>query len=177
MERGENVFLIGPRASGKTSVAVIVAKRLGLTHMDTDEIAVRRMGTSIAEFVEKHGWLAFRSVESKALAEAAEPGNRIVATGGGIVLAEENRALMSNGGLVIYLSADTDALAARLSTDPDEAKRPSLTGAGLIDEVAQVLAEREPLYKACADYIVLSARGVEATAEEVIRLIEKEGRP
>lgn len=174
MKRGVNVFLIGPRASGKTSVAAIVAGRLGLEHADTDEIARRLMGASIADFVEKRGWPEFRRIESKALAEAAMPGNRIIATGGGVVLAEENRTLMGDRGLVVYLKADPRTLAERLAADPDEAERPSLTGAGLVEEVERVLAEREPLYKACADHVVHSAGGVEATAKQVIRLIEQE---
>lgn len=173
MNSGRNVFLIGPRASGKTSVGRILAERLGFGLADTDEIAVRLMGESIAAFVEKNGWPAFRNMETRALAEAAGPGKRVIATGGGIVLAEENRAVLKAGGLVVYLRADPETLAARLKADPDEAKRPALTAGGLIGEVASVLAEREPLYLACADHVVESAGGARATADKVLRLIEQ----
>jgi shikimate kinase len=176
MQPGENVFLIGPRASGKTSVARIVAGRLGLEHVDTDEIVVSNLGSSIAEYVGKHGWDAFRQVETKALAQTARAGGRVVATGGGIVLSPENRALLKAGGPVFYLRADPEILAQRLAADPKEAQRPALTNGDLIGEVAQVLAEREPLYRQCADHMVESAGGPEATAGDIIRLIEQEGK-
>lgn len=170
------MFLIGPRASGKTSVARIVSQRLGLAYVDTDEAIVSRLGSSIADFVGKHGWQAFRDMETEALAQAARPGGRVVATGGGIVLSPANRTLLKAGGPVFYLRADPETLAMRLAADPNEAQRPALTNGDLIGEVAQVMAEREPLYRQCADHVVESAGGPEATAEEIIRLIGQEGR-
>lgn len=171
MKPGESLFLIGPRASGKTSVARIVASRLDMAHMDTDEMLTAKLGKSIAEVVAEEGWEAFRKLESKVLAEASGPGNRVIATGGGIVLEQENVALLRKRGPVVYLRADAETLARRLAADPNEAQRPSLTGGGLIEEVAQVLAEREPLYLDCADHIVQSAGGPEAAADEIISLI------
>jgi shikimate kinase len=175
MKPGENLFLIGPRASGKTSVARILSAKLGLGMKDTDEIVSAKIGTSIAEFVDGHGWKAFRRLERLALAEAAEQGGSVIATGGGIVLDEANVALLKSGGPVFYLKADPDTLAGRLAADPNEEQRPSLTGGDLAGEVAQVLAEREPLYRGCADHVVQSSGGPESAADEIMRLIEEQG--
>jgi len=175
MRPGENIYLIGARASGKTSVARVLARRMRLAHVDTDEITARRIGSNIAEFVEKHGWRAFRRQEAMALAEAAAQGGRVVATGGGIVLEAANRALLKTGGPVLYLQADPDTLAGRLAADPNEAQRPSLTGRDVAGEMAQVLAEREALYRECADHVVPSRDGPEAVAEQIISLLEQEG--
>lgn len=175
MKPGENLFLIGPRASGKTSVGRILSSSLGLGMKDTDEIVSAKIGSSIADFVDKHGWKAFRRLERLALAEAAEQGGSIIATGGGIVLDEANVALLKSAGPVFYLKADPDTLAGRLIEDPNDEQRPSLTGGDLAGEVAQVLAEREPLYMGCADHVVMSAGGPESAAEEIMRLIKEQG--
>jgi len=150
------IYLIGPRACGKTSVGRALAGRLGLDFADTDHEFVRAVGMEIADYVAANGWDAFRDREAETLARLAAGPVRVVGCGGGIILREENRAVLS-GGVVIYLKADPGTLAGRLMRDPNEAQRPSLTGKGLVDEVREVLAARAPLYEACADIVLPEA--------------------
>jgi shikimate kinase len=152
MDTIKTVFLIGPRACGKTSVGRALAHRLGRTFTDTDHVVMDAMGTTIADYVAAHGWDAFRDRETESLERAAEGGG-VVGCGGGIVLRERNREILK-GGVVLYLHASVETLAARLARDPDEAQRPSLTGKPLADEVREVLAQRAPLYEACADIVL-----------------------
>ncbi|MGV8677976.1 shikimate kinase, partial [Pseudomonas aeruginosa] len=87
----------------------------------------------------------FRELESEALKAAARP-ETVVATGGGIILAEANRQFMRENGVVIYLQVPVSALIERLEAYPKTEQRPTLTGKPVRDEVGEVLAQREALY-------------------------------
>ncbi|WFS61267.1 shikimate kinase AroL [Pseudodesulfovibrio thermohalotolerans] len=153
MHKARNIFLIGPRACGKTSVGRALAKRLGMEFVDTDHAFVEAVGMDIASFVEANGWDAFRDEEARTLEREAASGGRVIGCGGGIVLREENRAVLA-GGLTLYLKTGPDELARRLAADPLASQRPSLTGKSLADEVREVLAERAGLYEGCAHHVV-----------------------
>lgn len=165
------IFLIGPRACGKTSVGRALADRLGLDFVDTDHALVEAAGTAIADYVAARGWDAFRDLEAATLARVARGPVRVVGCGGGIVLRPENRAVLADG-VVLYLETAPETLAARLLADPIAAQRPSLTGGGVADEVRQVLAERAPLYAASAD-IVLHEAPLADVVEEALCAIER----
>lgn len=167
---GRNVFLIGPRACGKTSVGEALAALLGAEFVDTDHALVERVGMDIAAYVVAHGWDAFRDRETETLARVAERGGRVVGCGGGIVLRPENREVLA-AGVTIYLKAEVEELVRRLKLDPLEAQRPALTGKSLADEVREVLAERGPLYEGCADHII-SGPDPQTAAEMALRAIQ-----
>ncbi len=148
------IFLVGPRACGKTTVGRALAQRLALPFADTDHYLLESTGLTVAQIVAIEGWPGFRQRESDALhaIAARHPQGAIVATGGGMVLDEQNRAFMRSQGHVFYLSAPVEALVARLSNNPLAAQRPSLTGDGIADEIRQVLEERLPLYQQTAHH-------------------------
>ena len=103
------------------------------------------------------------------------PGS-VLATGGGTILRETNREILRRFGLVIWLSAPTETIVARLERDPGA--RPSLTSAGLLDEVASVLIAREALYRDVAHFVVdASADDPRVVAETVIRRLLEECGP
>jgi len=169
MSGERNIYLIGARASGKTTLGRKLAARLKRPFVDTDQRVCLRTGKTVAELVDAGGWEAFREAESVALAEVAMFSGQVVSCGGGIVLRQENRDLLAKG-LVLHLKASAEALAARLTRNPLEAQRPTLTGGGVVDEVKQVLSERGALYLACA-HAVLPA---EAPLPELVELAVSE---
>lgn len=172
MESKQTIFLIGPRACGKTSVGQALAERLGVDFVDTDHELVASVGMEIADYVEQHGWDGFRDKETETLAHVAGQGSGVVGCGGGIVLREENRRILETG-IVLYLKTDPEVLAQRLMNDPNEAQRPSLTGKSIVDEVREILDERAPLYEGCADAVLPQGeleKVIESALTEIQRL-------
>lgn len=152
-EMNKTIFLIGARAAGKTTIGKMLASQLSFSFIDTDSYLLESTQKTVAEIVDKEGWEGFRARESRALIETTQP-NRVIATGGGMVLAEHNREFMKQNGTVIFLSAPATILAARLMKDPNAAQRPSLTGLSIQDEMESVLKDRMPLYQDSAHHIV-----------------------
>lgn len=146
------LYLIGARGSGKTTLGQFLADRLGFPFVDLDRSLCEHVGKSIAEIVAKDGWDMFRSLESehlRATPDMAENGNLVVGAGGGIVLNEENRKFLRDSGRVIWLNANAQTLARRLAANPLAEQRPSLTGRSLLEEIGDLVREREGLYRAC----------------------------
>lgn len=170
MELKRNIYLIGPRACGKTSVGRALAASLGIDFIDTDHAVVENVGMEIAEYVEANGWDAFRDKESEILSLISDSGPMVVGCGGGIILREQNRSFLRRG-IVIYLRTDVELLAQRLMADPNETQRPSLTGKPLVEEVREILAERAPLYEGCAD-IKLPQGTIEEMVDHATRELE-----
>lgn len=168
-----NLFLIGPRACGKTTLGRRLAARLGAEFADADALFVARHGRSIAEVAAEDGWDAFRDLEAAILADACAdvpPQGRVLATGGGVVLRPANRTLLATG-LTVYLRAEPSTLVARLSREPLVAQRPTLTGLPLAEEVARTLAEREPLYQERARLVVDAGRPLEQAERDILAFL------
>lgn len=164
----KNIYLIGMRGSGKTTLGQALATALGCAFVDTDAVLVQDAGQTIDEIVTAHGWDYFRDLEAKTLAKVCGLPGKIVATGGGIVLSVANRELMYKTGVSFYLVSDAALLTGRLLRDRNTAQRPSLTGLALHDEVAQVMSEREPLYMASMDHLLQANRGVDELVDDVL---------
>ncbi len=149
------VTLIGYRASGKSSVAPRLAKRLGWSWFDSDVVIEQQAGVSIKDIFQHEGEAGFRKREAEVLAYLLSQTNVVVASGGGAVLSEENRRIIKAAGPVVWLQAPVDVLVRRLGGDQmSTQRRPSLTGKPIGTEVAEVLAFREPLYQECATLVV-----------------------
>ena len=150
MHKGaEKIFLIGYRATGKSSVARELASLLGWTAIDMDDAIEERAGVVIADIVAAGGWERFRNMERGLLQEILEgPGRCVVACGGGVVLHRDLMEEASSRFLVVWLTAPVDVIRQRIGSDTRTASgRPSLSGQPAEDEVARVLSDREPLYR------------------------------
>lgn len=145
--------LIGYRGTGKSTVAALVATRLGSDWVDADAVLESRLGATIAAVVRDRGEPVFRAAEAEILADLLRSCCGVLATGGGVVLRPENRGLLRTSGRpVIWLTAPADVIRSRLAADPTTRdRRPGLTGSDPLAEVEALLAAREPLYAECAD--------------------------
>ncbi len=145
-----SVFLIGYRGSGKTTVGRKLAARLGWGFIDADEQIVQETGKTIRAIFADQGEQGFRDVESRVIEKLAALTDHVMSLGGGAVLREINRQRIAKpGASVIYLHCEPAVLADRIARDQSTAdNRPALTPlGGSIDEVRQLLAIREPIYR------------------------------
>lgn len=156
----KKVFLIGLRATGKSSVGKLIAEHLNLDFYDLDEVIVKRCGKSIKEIVEDGGWKGFREIEREVLdhfLSLKEP--VVVACGGGAVLHIDTwRNKKSRDDIVIWLDASIDEMVKRILKDSKtDEQRPSLIdGLSLKDEIKKVRDERLSLYKELSDITILT---------------------
>jgi len=142
--------LVGLMGCGKSSIGRRLAKKLDIPLIDLDDYIVSKVGMSIPDIFAEHGEEAFRNMESEALREVI--GQRaVIATGGGIVMREENRELLKQHPPVIWLKASPKFLAKRIDGDIN---RP-LIASGETRKKLEALAEvRYPLYEECSDLIL-----------------------
>lgn len=168
------VFLIGYRGTGKSTVARLLALRLGCDWVDADVEIELRAGKSIAAIFADDGEPVFRDLESQVVAELARRQNSVVALGGGVVLRAENRRAIAVG-TVVWLKASAETILGRLARDPATSeRRPNLTTQGGRDEVVKLLAEREPIYRGCADFQVdTDGKNPAEIADEILALIHE----
>lgn len=170
-----NIFLVGMMGSGKTTVGRALAHRLDLPFVDTDRTLVERTGVPVTTIFEIEGEAGFRRRESALVAELAHGGRQVVATGGGAVLAAENREAMRSGGTVIYLRARLEHLWERTRHD---SSRPLLRTSDPRSTLAQLLEARDPLYREAAHIVVdtgsQSANTLVARVVSALRRYEEE---
>ena len=155
LDKTPNIYLIGYRGSGKTSVGKMLARLLNRPFLDMDAEAVQAAGASIQDMVAHHGWDAFRRLESNIVKQMALRSGHIVATGGGVILDADNIRRMKSSGRVIWLRIKPETARNRISQDPaTPGQRPGLTTAGCMVEIASVMQHRAPLYEQAADMMV-----------------------
>ncbi len=152
-----NIVLIGYRGTGKSAIGAILGDMLSRDVVSTDDEIVARTGCSIPEFVEANGWPAFRDIESQVCAEVGKRDGIVIDCGGGVVTRAQNVEALRANGLCFWLQAAVETIAERIGGDTN---RPSLTGGkSFVDEIAQVLEERTPLYESAADEIIDTEQG------------------
>ncbi len=150
----QSIVLIGMPGCGKSTVAQALSQRLQLPLVDTDAEIVRRAGREIPEIFAADGEAAFRALEASVIADACGTGGKVIATGGGAILREENRKNLRMNARVIWLQRDLQKL--------PFSGRPLSKG---FDAIEQMYAIREPLYRACADVILDNNGALEKTIE------------
>ena len=141
--------------SGKTTMGRALARHLGKAFVDSDEEIQKRTGVTIPHIFDIEGEAGFRQRESAAIRDLMGRDNMVLATGGGAVLAEQNRAMLQQNGIVIYLKASVHDLWQRTRHDRN---RPLLQTADPHAKLTELFQQRDPLYRQVADIVVQSGK-------------------
>ncbi len=151
----KRILLTGFRATGKSLVGKLLAERLRMEFLDTDEILCSQLDCCVADYVVQCGWDRFRRLEQALLQKLCEKSGVVIAAGGGAVLHEQAWQSLCHDSVSIWLRADERTIENRLSTDEHSPQqRPSLTGKDPRREVRELLAERVPLYRKGSDFAI-----------------------
>jgi shikimate kinase len=137
--KGVNLYLIGMMGVGKTTVGKLLAQEIGYRFVDTDEIIVKAAGKSINEIFTENGEADFRQLESDVLAQVCAYTKLIVATGGGIVMQQQNWGYLHHG-LVVWLDVPIQIILKRLAEDNT---RPLLQNADPQGKLSLLLEQRQ----------------------------------
>jgi len=159
-----NVYLTGFMGTGKTSVGRVLAELLGYRYVDLDDQVVAQTGQSVSELFARHGEQYFRELESAALSGIAGEEGLVVATGGGVVIANRNRQTMRESGLIVNLTAPREVIRERLG---DDDTRPLLQGTDPDGKITRMLAERESFYADADMRVETAGRNVADIAREI----------
>lgn len=154
----KNIVLIGMPGSGKSTIGAALAKITGRDFFDTDVIITDKSGKSIPEIINGPGESVFRQMETEALRDVSKKSGCVIATGGGIVKKSENRRLIRQNSICIFLDRDLDAL-------PSDGRPLSLKNG-----IGALASERLPLYNSWCDYKV-GVDGIEKTAQIIKELL------
>jgi shikimate kinase len=158
--------------SGKSTLGRAVAARLGSPFEDTDKVIERRKGCSVAALFAAEGEQAFRNLETAVLTELVDTGAGVIATGGGVVLREENRGLLRRRTRCVYLRASTRFLWKRLRRDR---RRPLLQVADPEARLRELSEEREPLYRETAAIVVdIDDQPFDRLVEDIMQRLAQE---
>jgi len=152
-----NIILIGPMGSGKSTIGNIIAKRLHRDFKDSDHFIEKRTGVDIARIFDIEGEQGFRDRESNALSELLSQNNRVIATGGGSVLRQENQKLLKQKGYIVFLDTSVDQQMRRLAKDK---KRPLLQTENPRQRLEALFDERHPIYLDLADLAIKTDKRV-----------------
>lgn len=170
--KNKTIILVGFMGTGKSTVGRLVADRLGWPFTDSDRFIEQEQGMPIPSIFRERGEAAFRALETDALKRLIGQGGRVIATGGGAVLAEDNRKVMLAGGLVVALKASPDTIISRVGGGVD---RPLLAG-NVRDNVMRLYEQRKTAYD-FADLIVQTdGLTADEVAEHILDYMVKENR-
>jgi shikimate kinase len=165
MDIPKNIFLVGPMGAGKSTIGRHLAEILGKQFKDSDHEIENRTGASIPLIFEIEGEEGFRERETAMLRELSGEQDIVLATGGGIVLAEENREILRRNGFVVYLFATIDVLFQRTRRDRN---RPLLNKGDRRKKLEEIMLARDPLYRDVADLVIeTDRRPARTVAKEV----------
>lgn len=160
--------MIGLMGAGKTTIGRQLAKALKLPFYDSDKAIEESTGVDIPTIFEFEGEEGFRDREQKMIQKLTQLQGIVLATGGGAILREENRASLKDNGYVVYLQCPVDRILERTRRDT---QRPLLRTDNPKERLQELFEQRQPLYLSCADFKIDT--GVLKSKTVVSRILEE----
>ena len=168
----ENVILTGFMGCGKSCLGIKLSYRLKMPLLDTDKLIEKEQGCTISEIFQKQGEEAFRDSETECLKEIGrKKGNYVISTGGGLPVREENRKLLRELGMVVYLRIRPETVYDRLK---DDTTRPLLQGEDPLGKIRKLMEERKAVYEDGADLVLdVDEMETESILNEISKFYKK----
>ena len=172
-----NIYLVGLRGSGKSTVGKLLAHELGWKFADQDVLIEKRSGKTIAKIFATSGEAEFRKIESEVLRQLSKQKETVVAAGGGVVLSRDNRILMRDTGIVVHLDGPSELFCERVTKDSKSRDaRPALTKAqSCLEEMKQLSVARAPLYEEIRHHCVSATDSPERVTVMILELLTEHG--
>lgn len=147
-----NIILIGFMGCGKTTVGIRLSYHMRMAFLDTDKLIEKTQEREISDIFAKEGEAYFRELETRTIAGmVGKESGKIISTGGGLPVKDENRPLLKKLGTVIYLKLKPETVYERVK---DDTKRPLLQCDDPLEKIRTLMAEREAAYSDAADVII-----------------------
>ena len=166
--KNQNIILTGFMGTGKTTIGRLIAKKTGYRFVDTDDMIIKKAGKPVSQIFEMDGERAFRRMEADLAVELSKAHGLVIATGGGMLLNDENARVLGLSGEIFCLVADPDAIIHRITNDGG-ASRPLLNVPDPQKKVAELLAQRQSIYEQFIQ-IETTKRSPELICREIINI-------
>lgn len=168
-----NLYLIGYRGTGKTTLGRALSIQLKMDSVDMDDLLVENLGMTIPDIFKNKGEAFFRNEESRLLKELSVREDLVVSTGGGVIILPENREILRSSGTCVWLQASVEQIYQRIAGD---ANRPALTEhQSQLEEIRSMLNTREPWYRETAHLVLDTEKmGIQACVESIMKITTRE---
>jgi shikimate kinase len=169
---GKNIILTGFMGTGKSSIGTKLAERLNREFVDMDREIEKLTGMTISQLFRRYGEVRFRSEEKLMAKKLAGQSDLVIATGGGIVLDQENIQLLRDNGTVVCLVADPEEIFQRVSRK--KGTRPLLKKNLTVNDIIAMLEERKPLYENAEHIVETSGRSIDSVVDDIINRLSQD---
>ena len=167
----KNIIITGFMGTGKSVVAIELARKLEMEFIDMDQIIEESLGISISDIFARYGENYFREQENKLVKELSQKENIVIATGGGTLLSSDNARMLGQAGEIICLYADSQTIYNRVKRKND---RPLLKGENVLSEIDHLLEERKKIYANIKWKIDTTNLNIQEVTDKIINLLEQE---
>ena len=167
----QNIFLIGFMGAGKSTIAKVLQRELGMELVEMDERIVKEQGMSINDILAQKGEDGFRDIESQLVIDIGKNKNSIVSCGGGVVVRPQNVENMKKSGKIVFLTATPETILKRVKNGKD---RPLLNGHMNVEYISELMEKRRQMYEDAADVKVSTdGKTVGEICTEIIQAITR----